>query len=287
MTSGGNYLKRGKYSNFLPPAGEEPRRFKKTDIFLGNIFSINGQEMQIIEMDSATLRFCEAYAQDFPMSDTFKIVHGMVEKTISQKIDLRTGFQKLDPNNVGYVDQNTFVRALDSWGLTKQLNDQELITILRRFQGQNPGQTGSVYLYHELCDLFSHICAAQRSYSKHGSLKNLTQGRVDDLSELLSFLRSRTTQWRRAFRKGCVIPGRVTLETIAATLKTHGVLLSDDAKTAMRLNYSPPTAESSSSIKILRVSDSTRNKALGNLPSKVSTGRRQQSKPWHHAYSRH
>ena len=273
--SGGNYLKRGKYFNFLPPAGEEPRRFTKTDIFLGNIFSINGQEMQIIEMDSATLRFCEAYAQDFPMSDTFKIVHGMVEKTISQKIDLRVGFQKLDPNNVGYVDQNTFVRALDSWGLTGQLNDQELITILRRFQGENPGQTGMVYLYHELCDLFSHICAAQRSYSKHGSLKNLTQGRVDDLSELLSFLRSRTTQWRRAFRKGCVIPGRVTLESIAASLKTHGVLLSDDAKTAMRLNYSPPTAESSSSIKILRVSDTIKNKALGNLPAKVSKSKLQ------------
>ena len=38
--------------------------------------------------DSATLRFCEAYANDFPMSDTFKIVHGMVEKALSQVIPL-------------------------------------------------------------------------------------------------------------------------------------------------------------------------------------------------------
>ena len=48
--NGGNYLKRGRYVNTLPSNGDEPRRFVKTDIFLGNVFCINGQEMQIVEM---------------------------------------------------------------------------------------------------------------------------------------------------------------------------------------------------------------------------------------------
>jgi hypothetical protein len=36
--SGGNYLKKGVYINSLPSNGDEPRRFKPTDIFLGNIY---------------------------------------------------------------------------------------------------------------------------------------------------------------------------------------------------------------------------------------------------------
>lgn len=268
--AGGNYLKRGRYINTLPPAGQEPRRFVKTDIFLGNVFCINGQEMQVLEMDAATLRFCEAYAHEFPMSDTFKIVHGMVENTINQRIDLRAEFKRFDPNSVGFLDQNQFVRALDSWGLTGHLNDQELITILRRFQSQLPGQASVVCLYHELCDLFSHICSAQQSYAKHGSLKNLTQGKVDDLCELLSYLRSRTTQWRRAIRKESTVPGRVTLEVFAMVLQTHGVLLSDDAKASIRIKFGMTPAETSSVMKAFRVPDGNKSKSAANLPIKVT-----------------
>ena len=268
--SGGNYLKRGRYINTLPPAGEEPRRFVKTDIYLGNVFCINGQDMQITEMDSATLRFCEAYAHDYPMSDTFKIVHGMVESALTQRLDLRAGFRKFDANDVRYLDQRGFVRALDSWGLSGHLNDQELMTILRRFQHQFPNQpatAGPVFLYHELCDLFSHIFAAQKSYAKHGSLKNLTHGRVDDISELLSFLRSRTTQWRRALRKANAVLGMTTLEVLANTLKTYGVLLSDEAKYAIRVRYAVSGDKASHVIKAAR--PAAANDERSNRPAAI------------------
>ena len=49
---------------------------------------------------------------------------------------MRDGFRKFDGTNVQYLDQNKFVGALDAWGLTGHLNDQELMTILRRFQVQ-------------------------------------------------------------------------------------------------------------------------------------------------------
>eukprot|EP00596_Hydrurales_sp_CCMP1899_P008495 CAMPEP_0119045416 /NCGR_PEP_ID=MMETSP1177-20130426/39552_1 /TAXON_ID=2985 /ORGANISM="Ochromonas sp, Strain CCMP1899" /LENGTH=677 /DNA_ID=CAMNT_0007017137 /DNA_START=91 /DNA_END=2121 /DNA_ORIENTATION=+ len=78
--SGGNYLKKGVYINSLPSNGDEPRRFKPTDIFLGNVFSINGQEMQIVYMDGSTLKYCEANAKDYPMSDIFKIMYDMMLK---------------------------------------------------------------------------------------------------------------------------------------------------------------------------------------------------------------
>ena len=165
--------------------------------------------------DNATLRFCEAYAHEFPMSDTFKIVLKMVEKTVNNRLDVRRSFESFDKSSSsrttknGWLDQVKFISALDSWGLSSSLNDQELITVLRRFQyqiptgqgnsGQSQTSSSTVYLYHEISDLFSHMFIAQQAYtSQKGDRRGLTttnnHNRVGDLSELLNFLRTRTTQ---------------------------------------------------------------------------------------------
>lgn len=79
---GGNFLKRGNYDNGLPPDGEEPRPFVATDIYLGNIILLNGYEMQIVEMDDMSVRFCEENSDEFPFFDTFAIINNLMDKVM-------------------------------------------------------------------------------------------------------------------------------------------------------------------------------------------------------------
>ena len=168
-------------------------------LLIAHIFIVLSNEYR----DSATLRFCEAYAHEFPMSDTFKIVHSMMEKVLMNCLNLRQDFFGIDYKRDGWLDKNTFIKALDSWELSRNLNDQELITILRRFQFPLPAEQVSshgngddhVYLYHEMCDLFSHIFTAQKNFGN----RQTSQAGVDDMQSLLRFLRSRTTQVRGLF----------------------------------------------------------------------------------------
>ena len=258
---GGNFLKRGKYTNSLPPAGQEPREFRPTDIFLGNVISINGQEMQIVHMDQFTLRYCESNPTEYPMSDTFKIVHRMMEKTIQQRLDIRANFIAADYSGDGSLDETRFVTALDSWGLTGQLNDQELITILRRFQGI----PSTRYLYHEMSDLISHIYLAQRSHLEHrgAAFMNNDNGLVNDLQALVASLRMRTTQWRRAFRKeGKGVDCYISLASLTSVLKANGVILSDEAKQLMMQQYSASPMKATSFLK----------EALARSPDKKHRG---------------
>ena len=81
--AGGNFLKRGRYLNSLPDDSEAPRYFKATDFYLGNVFCINGNEMQITEMDNLSLKFCESYPDEFPMFDTYQIVQNVIDKVVN------------------------------------------------------------------------------------------------------------------------------------------------------------------------------------------------------------
>ncbi len=107
---------------------------------------------------------------------------------------------------VGWIDQDSFIRTLDGLGLIEDLNDQELLTLMRRFKD------GDTYLYPEMCDLFSHV------YHQHSSMTgSFTQPvqsphkRVSvDFTSLKTFLqtaRGKQNQWRRcvSFVVVCVV----------------------------------------------------------------------------------
>jgi hypothetical protein len=85
---GGNFLKRGVYMNSLPPDGNEPRPFVATDIYLGNVISLNGYEMQITEMDDMSVRFCEENCDEFPFFDTFQIINHLMGRVSSSYMQL-------------------------------------------------------------------------------------------------------------------------------------------------------------------------------------------------------
>jgi hypothetical protein len=110
---------------------------------------------------------------------------------IERRFDLRSEVAKVAPRS-GVMSKAAFVQELDTLGLSAQLNDQEVLTLMRRFKGDD----GKYHMY-ELCDFFSHVYFAEKRHSQQRQTGRAESIRVNDLSSLLSSLRARSTQWRR------------------------------------------------------------------------------------------
>lgn len=52
----------------------------------GNVLAVHGYDFQIIEMDNMSLTFCENYPDEFPMSDTFRILGMMMLKIVENQV---------------------------------------------------------------------------------------------------------------------------------------------------------------------------------------------------------
>lgn len=77
--------------------------------------------------------------------------------------------------------------------LSQELNDQEVLTLMRRFKD------GDQYMYEEMCDLISHVYAKNRNESPTGA-STKRKGTVAEANDLETFkqnARLRTIQWRR------------------------------------------------------------------------------------------
>lgn len=79
---GGNFLRRGIYQNGLPPEGGGARRFWANDVFLGNRIILNGSEMEIYQMDDASVKFCEENWEEFPLFDPYEVVRKLLDKVL-------------------------------------------------------------------------------------------------------------------------------------------------------------------------------------------------------------
>lgn len=137
-------------------------------------------------------------------------------------------FKMVDNNRTGKASQNTFVTRLDSMGLVEQLNDQELITIMRRFKDKD-----GTYLYNELCDFISHI------YFFHPMREKEDAG--SDAFELFrASARMRTLQWRRTFRNDPhVLKGHMTLAVMEKIMMKHKMAsLPEFVKKTIKERYS-------------------------------------------------
>jgi len=234
----GTYLKRGRYLN---ESCEPPRLFVPQDIFLGNYISLNGCKFHIVEMDNMSMRFCETYPDEFPMSDLMRITKIVLDKCSEQNLDIRVVFRMNDKDGTGLATQSSFITRLDSLGLLDHLNDQELITLMRRFKDKD-----GRYAYNELCDLLSHLYFFNPNRQKEEP--------VTDAFELFKqSARMRTLQWRRTFRKDPhVLHGKMTLAVLEKILVKHKMAsLPASVKTAICDMYSVPTNEAIPVLKAL------------------------------------
>lgn len=252
---GGTFLKRGRYLNDLPPDAAEPRYVLPTDIYLGNVLCVQGYQFRITEMDNMSLKFCENYPDEFPMSDTFRILGLMMLKIVEMQINLRPVLAAADEKKKGYLNRDSFIKALDSLGLFEDLNDQEILTVLRRFEDNN----GLIY-YEEMSDFISHVFFQHQSTTGSQILgpagdgpeanRQTNKKRPNNLAGLTTFdsfakaARSRTIQWRRTLRKEPhTIPGKCTLAVLSEIFAKNGMVLSDAVIDHIEQRYKVPDEE--------------------------------------------
>lgn len=258
---GGTFLKRGRYQNEMPDDGGVPRWFVPTDVYLSAVFKINGTIFDITEMDNMSLRFCEENPDEFPMMDTFRIIGSIMEDIVNNKVNLREALQLQDKQRVGFLTQQQFVDVLDGLNLIHNLNDQELLTLLRRFKD------GDRYMYNELVDLVSHV-----NYRyKHGLTPPtaLKHQKNLDISAWLVAARGRTNQWRRSLRKDPhTLKGFVTLSVLLKFMHTNGMECREPIIDAFIERFQVPTSEAAPIMKQLRHMHASSDKH-GGLQQKV------------------
>lgn len=118
-------------------------------------------------------------------------------KVLELGVDIREAMmQQYDPKGTSWVTSQAFVKALDDFEISHEMNDQELMTLMRRFKEVLTGNfvqrknTVEKYYYHEMCDLFSHA----HCLKINGSDRKQSSSELD---RLLEDMRSKITQWRR------------------------------------------------------------------------------------------
>lgn len=191
-----------------------------------------------------SLRFCENYPDEFPMSDTFRILGMMMLKIVEMQVDLRVVLAGADKKRLGYVDQNTFLSSLDGLTLCEDLNDQEVLTVMRRFADVN-----GVVHYQEMCDLISHVYYQHQSVTQSQTLHGIAsdaRGRltVQTFDSFAAAARARTIQWRRTLRKEPhTISGKCTLAVLIEVFTKNGMVLSDPIIEEIARRYKVSNAE--------------------------------------------
>jgi len=277
-TVSGSYLKRGNYENELPSDSILPRPFIPQDIYLGNIIALNGMEFRIIEMDSMSLRFCESYPDEFPLFDTFSVMRRVLDQMILNHIDIRYILQKTENMNplTGLITKETFFRELDHLNICGDLKDQEIMTLLRRFEDNR------LYHYDELCDFLSHLFVIT-----HHINQSTTNG-----SELFFYnMRRKQTQWRRVFRIDRTSSnGYISLDRLNKQVKRQQSKLSTNDRHFLRNEYGVPAGtpgteyvilpEKGDGLKKIKMKFTTGNKFLQALANTgTATRGTQDSKP--------
>eukprot|EP00602_Paraphysomonas_sp_CaronLab_P009435 CAMPEP_0185029576 /NCGR_PEP_ID=MMETSP1103-20130426/15967_1 /TAXON_ID=36769 /ORGANISM="Paraphysomonas bandaiensis, Strain Caron Lab Isolate" /LENGTH=814 /DNA_ID=CAMNT_0027564377 /DNA_START=27 /DNA_END=2471 /DNA_ORIENTATION=- len=275
---GGSFLKRDIYSNEMPYDTRSPRRFLSSDLFLGNTFRINGYEMRVTEMDDMSVNFCKEYPEDYPFFDIYAIIQKLMRKMLSLGIDVRDAIMnEYDVEGKSWLTEDQFMICIDDLGISRELNEQELVTLLQSFSlevaakgsRERRSQLEVKYLYHEMCDLFSHsYCVmAAGSASKKPS--------ENPLDRLLDDIRARKTPWRSVLRENDKsITTFISLSDLVTCFSDNGYRLTMPNRGLIVENYALTDAEAAP---ILRMLEQVTGKSIVQQPQRGrgARGRRQ------------
>ena len=222
---GSVFLKRGKYYNELPEDSEVPRYFTPTDFYLGNVFSVHRSEMRIVNLDEKTLSFCESAPLDFPMFDPVAVTLKHIDEIVDSKMDIRNELMKYDRRKNGVLTKELLLHALNDIGLHAAINDQELLTLMRKVKNAE-----GKYEYDEICDVFSQVY-----YSKSGSGKLSRSYPVQtntspNVLAFLNYIRGNKMLLRSALRADTSMSNYTTFARLDFILKKGGITLTAENK---------------------------------------------------------
>jgi len=178
-----------------PAEGGAPRFFSGGDFFVGAVIPVEfapHQQLQLLEADTFTLKYCEANPKEFPLSNMEQICLNMVnELRRGDQIEVRHFFREKDPRLTGSLDKEVFIERLKTIRLLDLFRRQELITLLRRYDEANSG----TILYNEFCDDLSRTYLTEVGVVRKGLESS------DNHTRLINLLRREKTKIRKVFRR--------------------------------------------------------------------------------------
>jgi len=118
--------------------------YKPTDMTVGSSMEFRRHAFILIEADEYTLNYMEN--KKYPSSDVSQIVEKLKEKFRENNTAIRDAFRRHDSDKSGHLSLDEFRQALKKFNF--DVTDQELITIMRRF---DPDGDGGIR-YNEFCE---------------------------------------------------------------------------------------------------------------------------------------
>jgi len=266
MGGGGVFLKRGKYFNELPEDSEVPRYFKPTDFYLGNVFSVHRNEMRIVDLDEKTLSFCESVPQDFPLFDPVAVTLKHINEIVDAQMDIRAELMKYDRKKDGVLTKELLLHALNDIGLHAAINDQELLTLMRRVKNSE-----GKYEYDEICDIFSQVYYNQ---SGSGKLRRNYPIRNDISPNTLAFLnhiRGSKIFLRGALRADTSLSKYTTFARLNMIMNTNGITLTAENRQLIIDSYAVSEKERMMILPQLKFPEGELGENMSRLDIKSST----------------
>jgi len=195
---GGKFMERCRAKN---PSSDQ--FYKPTDMHVGSVMEFRRHRFVLIEADEYTLNYMEN--KKFPSSDVSGIVDKLKEKFLEQSDKIRETFRRFDEDKSGMLNMEEFRRVLQRFNF--DVSDQELITIMRKF---DPDGDGGIR-YVEFCDTVlpqdytgvehstggqithgdnRHTIAAERERAQQQQAEQ-TDKRQQRLNEILAYFREK------------------------------------------------------------------------------------------------
>lgn len=149
---GGKFLERGKFRHMEPPESGPPRFFYPSDFYVGARIPLEfcpHQQLEILEADAFTLKYCEGACKQFVKSD-IDVVNKNLAMALQRcaTVDLRNFFMERDPADKGYIKSGELQQSLKELNVFDKLHIQERITLARRYDDHDDGN----FAYHEMSD---------------------------------------------------------------------------------------------------------------------------------------
>jgi len=129
---GGKFLERSKLKK-----ADGNDYFTQADFFTGAVVRFNSWTFVIYQADEYSLSYMESEPSAHPMSDVGYIADQLAPVLKEKKADLEAKFAAMDPAGSGSISYEALQEILS--GAMIELNDQVLITLMRRFDINKEG----------------------------------------------------------------------------------------------------------------------------------------------------
>ncbi|KAL4109073.1 hypothetical protein PRIC1_000778 [Phytophthora ramorum] len=204
---GGRFLDRGRYRKDpkLVLSSESRKQttishYQASDMYVGAVLRFEfspHQPLELVEADSQTLSFCESHSEVFRFSDSSAVLAlaAKVWMNGSRQVDLRREWRQLDRDSSHLVVMELMKAVLSRAGLTSNMNEQQLITLFRRFaddidtdNNTNNQNQEQLFAYDEFCDILSALVSKPHTQEERGDASRSMSSKLMKIPRVRSLL---------------------------------------------------------------------------------------------------